>query len=76
MNTIAAKLTRHDKPHEFHTYAGAGHAFLNFTNAERHRPEQAGDAWSKVLAFLGRHRPAPNGPLCPAIGRSSQSSDA
>ncbi len=57
VNTIAAKLTQHNKPHEFHTYAGAGHAFLNFTNAERHRPEQAGDAWSKVLAFLSRHLP-------------------
>jgi len=55
VNTIAAELTRHDKPHDFHTYASAGHAFLNFTNPERHRPEQAREAWSKVLAFLDRH---------------------
>lgn len=55
VNRIAANLTRHDISHDFHTYAGAGHAFLNFTNADRHRPEQARDAWSKVLAFLDRH---------------------
>jgi carboxymethylenebutenolidase len=52
---IDAELTRHGKPHEFHSYAGAGHAFLNFTNPERHRPVQAADAWAKLLAFLDRH---------------------
>jgi dienelactone hydrolase len=36
-------------------YEGAGHAFLNFTNPERHRPQQAADAWAKMLAFLGKH---------------------
>jgi carboxymethylenebutenolidase len=52
---IDAALTEHRKPHEFHIYEGAGHAFLNFTNPERHRPEQAADAWTKLLAFLDRH---------------------
>jgi carboxymethylenebutenolidase len=56
---IDAELTRHGKPHEFHTYEGAGHAFLNFTNPERFRPEQASDAWSKLLAFLDRHLEQP-----------------
>ena len=51
---IDAELARHGKPHEFHSYAGAGHAFLNFTNIERHRPVQAADAWQKMLAFLDR----------------------
>ena len=49
---IDAALTRHGKPHEFHSYEGAGHAFLNFMNAERHRPKQGADAWAKMLAFL------------------------
>ena len=49
---IDAEMTRHGKPHEFHSYEGAGHAFLNFMNAERHRPKQGADAWSKMLAFL------------------------
>lgn len=52
---LDAELTRQGKPHEFHSYDGAGHAFLNFTNPERHRPAQATDAWSKMLAFLDRH---------------------
>ena len=55
VKAIDAELSRHGKPHEFHMYDGAGHAFLNFTNPERHRPQQAADAWPKLLAFLDRH---------------------
>lgn len=55
VDRIDAELTQHGKPHEFHRYAGAGHAFLNFMNAERHRPVQAADAWEKLLTFLARH---------------------
>jgi carboxymethylenebutenolidase len=57
---IDAELTRHGKPHEFHVYDGAGHAFLNFANPQRHRPQQAADAWAKLLAFLDRHLAAAN----------------
>jgi len=52
---IDAELTKHGKPHEFQMYEGAGHAFLNFMNPERHRPQQAADAWPKMLAFLDKH---------------------
>ena len=58
---IDAEMTRHGKPHEFHSYEGAGHAFLNFMNAERHRPKQGADAWEKMRGFLDKHlkrRPA------------------
>ena len=55
VKTIDAELTRHGKAHEFHEYQGAAHAFLNFMNAERHRPQQGADAWQKMLAFLDRH---------------------
>jgi carboxymethylenebutenolidase len=55
VDKIDAELSRHGKPHEFHRYAGAGHAFLNFTNPDRYRASQAKDAWEKMLAFLGRH---------------------
>jgi carboxymethylenebutenolidase len=55
VDRIDAELTRHGKAHEFHRYEGAGHAFLNFTNAERYRPGPAKDAWQKMLAFLARH---------------------
>ena len=30
MQKIDAELTRHNKVHEFHTYPGAGHAFMDF----------------------------------------------
>jgi carboxymethylenebutenolidase len=49
-----AALTRAGVPHEFHRYPGAGHAFQNFPSAERYRPEQSEDAWSRVLEFLAR----------------------
>jgi carboxymethylenebutenolidase len=55
VDKIDAELARHGKPHEFHRYEGAGHAFLNFTNADRYRASQAKDAWEKMLAFLGKH---------------------
>ena len=55
VKAIDAALTRYGKPHEFHTYDGAGHAFLNFSNPERYRPAQADDAWPKLLAFFDRH---------------------
>jgi carboxymethylenebutenolidase len=40
--------------HEFHRYAGAGHAFQNFPTPERYRAEASEDAWTKVLQFLAR----------------------
>jgi acetyl esterase/lipase len=55
VQAIDAELTSHGKLHEFHIYDGAGHAFLSFTNPQRHRPQRAADAWPKMLAFLDRH---------------------
>jgi carboxymethylenebutenolidase len=46
-------LSRANVPHTFYRYDGAGHAFQNFPNPERYRPEQSEDAWEKVLAFFG-----------------------
>ena len=42
------------KPHEFHTYEGAGHAFFS-TNRPAYRPEAAVDGWQKIWDFFGRH---------------------
>lgn len=50
---IDAELTRLGKPHEFHSYPGAGHAFLNDTRPS-YRPEAAADAWDKCLEMLRR----------------------
>ena len=52
---LEAELTRLHKLHEFHRYKDAGHAFLNFTNADRYRTRPARVAWSEMLEFLHQH---------------------
>jgi carboxymethylenebutenolidase len=39
-------------PFTTHVYADADHAFLNERRPEVHRPEDARDAWSKIMPFL------------------------
>jgi carboxymethylenebutenolidase len=51
---IDDELTRLNKPHEFHSYNGAGHAFMN-EGRESYRPEAAADAWQKTIAFFKQH---------------------
>jgi carboxymethylenebutenolidase len=52
---IGAEMTRLGKPHEFHTYHGAGHAFQNFLDAARYRERPARGTWSEMLAFFAQH---------------------
>jgi carboxymethylenebutenolidase len=52
---IAAELARLGKPHEFHSYNGAGHAFQNFLDATRYRERPARGTWSEMLAFFSQH---------------------
>lgn len=47
-------LDEHGKPHEFHRYDGAGHAFLA-VNRSAYRPEPANDAWERIATFLAAH---------------------
>jgi carboxymethylenebutenolidase len=42
------------KPHEFHTYEGAGHAFFS-VNRPAYRVEAANDGWEKIWDFYGRY---------------------
>lgn len=51
VDRIDAELTRLGKWHEFHSYAGAGHAFLNDARPS-FRAEAAADAWQRCVAFL------------------------
>jgi carboxymethylenebutenolidase len=44
-------LTANDKPHEFHRYDGAGHAFFS-VDRPAYRPEAAVDGWERIEAFL------------------------
>ncbi len=54
VNTVDAELTRLGKRHEFHTYAGADHAFFNEKRPEVYDAAASADAWAKTLAFFRR----------------------
>jgi carboxymethylenebutenolidase len=45
------ELTRHGKPHEFHTYPGVGHAFVNDTG-KNYDEKSARDAWRRMVDFF------------------------
>jgi carboxymethylenebutenolidase len=47
-------LTEAGKPHEFHSYEGAGHAFFS-VNRPAYRVEAANDGWEKIWDFFGRY---------------------
>lgn len=49
------ELTRLGKEHTFFSYPGAGHAFMDFTNPERHHKEAADAAWPRTLEFFATH---------------------
>ena len=52
---LDAELTRLGKVHEFFTYEGAGHAFMDHTNPERFHEASAIQAWPRTLDFLNKH---------------------
>jgi carboxymethylenebutenolidase len=47
-------LTEHDKPHEFHAYDGAGHAFFS-TDRPSYRVAAALDGWERITRFFDTH---------------------
>jgi len=52
---LEERLGAGSQPAEIRTYAGAGHAFMNSTRPEMHRPEADTDAWSRLVPFLHSH---------------------
>jgi carboxymethylenebutenolidase len=54
MRKLDAELTQFGKAHEFHTYAGAAHAFANAGSAN-YRPHAAALSWPKATEFFSRH---------------------
>lgn len=54
VSKLDAELTRLGKEHEFHSYQGAGHAFMN-EGRPSYREDAAGDAWPKCIAWFERH---------------------
>ncbi|HVW39833.1 MAG TPA: dienelactone hydrolase family protein [Amycolatopsis sp.] len=51
---LSAELDRLGKPHEFHTYEGAGHAFFA-VDRPSYRPEAATEGWRRVFDFFGKN---------------------
>jgi carboxymethylenebutenolidase len=49
--TLDAELTRLGKPHEFHSYDGAGHAFFS-VDRPSYRVEAAVDGWRRIDEFF------------------------
>jgi len=54
MRKLDAELTKHGKVHEFYSYPGAGHAFMN-RRGERYRADADHDSWPKTLVFFAKH---------------------
>ena len=54
MVKLDAEMNRLGKEHQFHTYAGAGHAFMDWTG-ERHNEEGAAIAWPRTVEFFNQH---------------------
>jgi len=54
MRKLDAELTKFGKSHEFHSYAGAAHAFVN-TGSSNYRPHAAALSWPKATEFFSRH---------------------
>jgi carboxymethylenebutenolidase len=54
MRKLDAELTKFGKAHEFHTYAGAAHAFVN-SGSRNYRPHAAALSWPKATEFFSRH---------------------
>jgi carboxymethylenebutenolidase len=54
MRKLDAELTRLGKAHEFHSYPGANHAFMN-RRGNRYHAEADRDSWPKTLAFFEKH---------------------
>jgi carboxymethylenebutenolidase len=51
--TLDRLLTGHGKPHEFHSYDGAGHGFFS-TDRPSYRQQQAVDGYTRIADFFAR----------------------
>ena len=60
MAQLDDELTKLDKPHEFHSYEGAGHAFFS-VDRPAYRVEAAVDGWRRIDEFFTAHLKGPKG---------------
>ncbi len=54
VHKLDAELTKYNKAHQFHSYPGAGHAFMNFS-ASSYRAQADQTSWPRTLEFLKTH---------------------
>ena len=54
IKSLDAELTRHDKVHEFHFYAGVGHGF-QWDGTEKYHAGAARDSWEKMLTWFQKY---------------------
>jgi carboxymethylenebutenolidase len=55
MARLDAELKRLNKAHQFFTYEGANHAFMDHTNAQRYHKVAADTSWPRTLEFFATH---------------------
>ncbi len=54
MTELSGVLDSFNKPHEFHTFEGAGHAFFS-VDRPSYRVDAATQGWEKIWEFFGQH---------------------
>jgi carboxymethylenebutenolidase len=54
MRKLDAEMNRLGKPHEFHSYPKAAHAFANFGSGN-YREHAAGASWPRTFGFFAQH---------------------
>lgn len=54
VNEFGSSLNQSGIKNEIHVYNGVGHAFAN-PSGDNYAPEEAADAWQKVLSFLKKY---------------------
>ena len=54
MKKLDAEYTKHGIVHEFHSYPGAGHAYMDYTTS-RYNKEASEASWPITLAFLEKY---------------------
>lgn len=62
VDRLEAGLAQSGSPWNVDRYAGAGHAFLNETRPDAHRPQAASLALSRVFGFFHERLDPPSGP--------------
>ena len=55
MRKLDTELTRLGKHHEFYTYPGADHAFMDFAQPNRYNKQASDMSWPRTIEFLDRY---------------------